>query len=298
MATNWRQAELIRLIDKFSNGDGIHLTAVPGLKCIKAAASSMKIPVVYEPSICLIVQGAKEVMLGDEVYRYSPSEFLVVSVDLPVTGQVVEASKEVPYLSLQIDLDLYEISELIPELSSCIELSAPSARGLFVGDVDVTLEHSILRLLELLEAPEDIPFLAPMIKREIYYRLLKGPYGHRMVQMAAHGGNMQRISQVIELLKLNFDKPIGIAQMIDVANMSPSSFHAHFKEVTAMSPLQYQKRLRLLEARRMMLAEAVDASNAAYRVGYESPSQFSREYSRMFGAPPVRDIESIRAKAH
>lgn len=298
MADNRRLAELIRLIDKFSNGDGIHLTAMPGVKCIKAAVSSMKIPVVYEPSICLIVQGAKEVMLGDEVYRYSPSEFLVVSVDLPVTGQVVQASKEVPYLSLQIDLDLCEISELIPEINSYIEPPAPSSRGLFVGNTDVALEHSILRLIELLETPEDIPFLEPMVRREIYYRLLKGPYGHRMVQMAVHGGNMQRISQVIEFLKLNFDKAIGIAQMIDVANMSPSSFHAHFKEVTAMSPLQYQKRLRLLEARRMMLAEAVDASNAAYRVGYESPSQFSREYSRMFGAPPARDIESIRARAH
>ena len=298
MADNRRLAELIRLIDKFSNGDGIHLTAMPGVKCIKAAVSSMKIPVVYEPSICLIVQGAKEVMLGDEVYRYNPSEFLVVSVDLPVTGQVVQASKEVPYLSLQIDLDLCEISELIPEINSYIEPPASSSRGLFVGNTDVALEHSILRLIELLETPEDIPFLEPMVRREIYYRFLKGPYGHRMVQMAAHGGNMQRISQVIEFLKLNFDKAIGIAQMIDVANMSPSSFHAHFEEVTAMSPLQYQKRLRLLEARRMMLAEAVDASNAAYRVGYESPSQFSREYSRMFGAPPARDIESIRARAH
>lgn len=298
MVTNWRQPELIRLIDKFSSGDGIHLTAIPGLKCIKATALSMKIPVVYEPSICLIVQGAKEVMLGDEVYRYSPSEFLVVSVDLPVTGQVVLASEEMPYLSLQLDLDLSEISELIPEVNSYIEPPALSARGLFVGNADVTLEYSLLRLVELLEAPEDIPFLVPMIKREIYYRLLKGPYGHRIVQMAAQGSNMQRISQVIEFLKLNFDKPVGIAQMIDVANMSPSSFHAHFKEVTAMSPLQYQKRLRLLEARRMMLAEAIDASNAAYRVGYESPSQFSREYSRMFGAPPIRDIENIRARAH
>ncbi|MGM8227901.1 AraC family transcriptional regulator N-terminal domain-containing protein [Cellvibrio sp. ARAG 10.3] len=296
MTDKWRQAELIRLIDKFSKGDGIHLSAVPGLKCIKAAVPSMKIPVVYEPSICLIVQGAKEVLLGEEVYRYSPSQFLMVSVDLPVTGQVIQASDQKPYLSLQIDLNLQDVSELIPEVSECIGMPAFSTRALFVGETDITLEYAVLRLVQLLESTEDISFLAPMIRREIYYRLLKGPYGQRVVQMAARGGNMQRISQVIEFLKRNFDKTIGIAQMIDLANMSPSSFHAHFKEVTAMSPLQYQKRLRLLEARRMMLAEAVDASNAAYRVGYESPSQFSREYSRMFGAPPVRDIESIRAR--
>jgi AraC-like DNA-binding protein len=296
MTDKWRQAELIRLIDKFSKGDGVHLSAVPGLKCIKATVPSMKIPVVYEPSICLIVQGAKEVFLGEEVYRYSPSQFLMVSVDLPVTGQVIQASDQKPYLSLQIDLNLQDVSELIPEVSECIGMPAFSTRALFVGETDITLEYAVLRLVQLLESTEDIPFLAPMIRREIYYRLLKGPCGQRVVQMAAHGGNMQRISQVIEFLKRNYDKAIGIAQMIDMANMSPSSFHSHFKEVTAMSPLQYQKRLRLLEARRMMLAEAVDASNAAYRVGYESPSQFSREYSRMFGAPPVRDIESIRAR--
>lgn len=292
-----QQQELIRLVGAFSPRDGIHPTLIPGLKCIKGSALSMKFPVVYEPSFCLIVQGEKEVMLEEERYRYAPSQFLMVSVDLPVTGQVVLANRDVPYLSIQIDLDLRQINELIPEIESCDTRSLPSSRGLFVGEADVALVGVVLRLVELLESPGDIDFLAPLIKRELYYRLLKGPYGSRVVQMAVQGGNMQRISQVIRFLKSNFDQPVCITQMVDMANMSPSSFHAHFKEVTAMSPLQYQKRLRLLEARRIMLVDAVDASKAAYRVGYESPSQFSREYSRMFGAPPLRDIESLRAQA-
>lgn len=290
-----QQIELNRLVDKFSDGEGIHPTRVPGLRCIMATVPNMKMPVVYEPSLCLIVQGAKEVMLGSEVYHYAPSEFLIVSVDLPVTGRVMQASRDQPYLSLHIDLDLLQMSELITDVGGAVD-PVNSSRGLFVGKTDTALVDGILRLARLMDAPEDVEFLKPMIMREIYYRLLKGAHGQRIVQMAAHGSNMQRVAQAIQFLKHNYDKAICITEVIDRANMSSSSFHAHFKEVTAMSPLQYQKRLRLLEARRIMLAESLEAANAAYRVGYESPSQFSREYSRMFGAPPLRDIENLRAR--
>lgn len=293
-----QQKTLIALIDKFSNGDGVHSTAMPGLKCLKTSAPSMKMPVVYEPCLCLIVQGVKEVMLGDEIYRYAPSEFLVASVDLPATGQVIQASIEEPYLCLQVSMDLREISDLVSRIDKPIKSGASSRRGLFVGKADEALVDSIVRLAKLLEMPEDIDFLAPMLMREMCYRLLKSPYGHRVAQLAVSGSSMQRIAHAIEFLKLNFDKAICMTDVVDLVNMSPSSFHSHFKQVTAMSPLQYQKHLRLLEARRIMLTEAVDASHAAYRVGYESPSQFSREYSRMFGLPPIRDVEGLRGGTH
>jgi len=288
-----RQTALASLIDKYSNGDGIHPTAIAELHCLKVS-TPVKIPVVYSPSLCVIVQGAKQVMLEDEIYRYSPSEFLVVSVDLAVVGEVTEATAAKPYLCLQIDIDPRQMSDLITQIDPDVIGRSDTVRGLFVGKVDSALMDSILRLVKLLDTPKDIPLLAPMVIREIYYRLLDGDHGRQIAQIAVTGSNMQRIAQVLQMLKTDFAKQVRIEELAEMANMSPSSFHHHFKEVTAMSPLQYQKRLRLLEARRIMLSEEADASSAAYRVGYESPSQFSREYSRMFGAPPVRDVEILR----
>jgi len=292
MNENQRE-ELARLIDKFSLGNGIHSTALAGLNCIKLSEINDRLPSVYTPSLCVIVQGKKRALLNDEIYQYQPSEYLVGSVDLPVIGQVIEASQAKPYLCLQIELDLHQLAELIVQAGFPVKNKMTSQRGLFVGNMDLSLADGVLRLARLLEAPEDIPLLAPMIKREIYYRLLNGQYGDAIAQMTQTGSHMQRISAAIQILKADYNKPIKIEDLANQVGMSVSSFHTHFKAVTAMSPLQYQKRLRLMEARKIMLAETQDAATTAYRVGYESPSQFSREYMRMFGNPPGRDMKIL-----
>lgn len=285
--------EVAGLVDKFSLGNGIHSTAIDGLNCIKLGEINDRLPSVYTPSLCVIVQGKKRALLHDEIYQYQPSEYLLASVDLPVIGQVIEASQDKPYLCLQIELDLHQLAELIVQTGFSVKNNLTSQRGIFVGNMDAALNDGVLRLVRLLEAPKDIPLLAPMIKREIYYRLLNGQYGQVIAQMTQSGSHMQRISAAIQILKVDYNKPIKIEDLANQVGMSVSSFHSHFKAVTAMSPLQYQKRLRLMEARKIMLAETQDAAATAYRVGYESPSQFSREYARMFGLPPKRDVSLI-----
>jgi AraC-like DNA-binding protein len=239
-------------------------------------------------------QGKKEALLGEETYCYGAAQYLVVSVDLPLSAFIVEASPEQPYLGFKLNLDPRELCDIITAQTSVIEGKNNSVRGLFVSTVDTPLLDCALRLTRLLDTPQHIPIVAPLIIREIYYRLLMGEQGEAVRQIATSGSNMQRIAEVIKLIKTDFTKPMRVEELAGQASMSPSSFHHHFKLVTSMSPLQYQKQLRLLEARRLMLAENSDAANAAYQVGYESQSQFSREYSRMFGAPPIRDIERLR----
>lgn len=288
-------SELSELIEEFSSGEGCWRTAVPHLSFYRTVTGNLAIPVVYQPSVCVIIQGEKEVMLEGEIYRYAAGDYLAVSVDLPTIGRVTQASPERPYLCLQIDLDPAQLSALLTRRDLKVEAASSTRRALFVGGVSDTLIDSVLRLARLLRAPQDIPCLAPLFLQEIYYRLITGPHGAAIAQLAIAGSNTQRIAQVIEKLKTDFATPLRVEELAQLANMSPSSFHHHFKEVTAMSPLQYQKRLRLLEARRLMLNEQSSAAQAAYRVGYESSSQFSREYSRMFGAPPARDVERMRA---
>ncbi len=292
-----QQQELAYLVDKYSNGDGLHQTAIPKLLCIKSSENTHPSRVIYEPALCLIVQGGKKAMLEDDIYHYSAGHFLVVAVDLPITGQVINATAEKPYLSIAMSLDAAQLSELITQTGKTFGSNENTRRGLIVDRSDDVLTDSILRLMRLLDNQNDIPMLAPMMMREIYYRLLNGPHGENIAQIALSGSNMQKIAKVINMIKNNFNQPIKIEEMADLANMSASSFHSHFKSVTAMSPLQYQKRLRLMEARRLMLTEVQDAASASYRVGYESPSQFSREYSRMFGAPPMSDIQNLKSLA-
>lgn len=289
-----RRRELAALVDKYSSGDGVHATAIGGLFCIRLTAPNMKLPSVYQPSICVIVQGAKRVLLEDEIYHYAPPQFLAVSVDLPLLGQVVEASAQRPYLCLQIVIDPRRIGELIAQSDDARWSRSDTARGLFVGTLDDPTQEAVLRLARLLETPRDIPVLAPMMMRELHYRLLSGQYGSEFAQMALAGSVTQKIGQVVRRIKAQLASPMRVEELAAIANMSPSSFHQHFKAVTGMSPLQYQKRLRLTEARHILLAEDADAASTAYRVGYQSASQFSREYARMFGAPPIRDIEGIR----
>jgi AraC-like DNA-binding protein len=288
--------QLAALITRHTNGegDGFHRTAVDGLEFQRESSVSNTLCGVSEPLLAILVQGKKEVLLGEETYRYSAAQYLVVSVDLPLSAFIVEATPEQPYLGFKLNLDPRQLCDIITAQSSEEGQKKNSTRGLFVSTANPPLLDCAFRLAQLLDTPQDIPMLAPMITREIYYRLLMGEQGETVRQIATPGSNMQRIAEVLKLIKTDFAKMMRVEDLAEQARMSPSSFHHHFKKVTSMSPLQYQKQLRLLEARRLMLAENADATKAAYQVGYESPSQFSREYSRMFGAPPMRDIERLR----
>jgi AraC-like DNA-binding protein len=289
--------ELRTLAAKYSDGDGMHATAIGGLHCIRLSRPHQQLPSVYQPSICVIVQGAKQVLLEDEIYRYAPPQFLAVSVDLPLTGQVIDATDEKPYLCLAIGIDARLMADLIAQTGDAGWSRGETSRGLFVGDMDAALGDATLRLARLLEAPRDIPVLAPLAMREFHYRLLGSPYGRAIAQLAIAGSTMHKIGQIIRRIKSQLATPIRVEELASQANMSPSSFHQHFKAVTAMSPVQYQKRLRLTTARQLLLSQNADAQSAAYRVGYQSVSQFSREYARMFGAPPMRDVGAIRGTA-
>jgi AraC-like DNA-binding protein len=276
------------------HGNGLHKTAIDGLKFARESSASTALHDVCEPFLSIIVQGKKAVLLGEETYQYEIAQYLVVSVDLPLTAFVMEATPEQPYLSVLVNLDPRQLCDILAEARSIARKSENSVKGMFVNNAGEPLLECVLRLTRLLDMPQDISILGPMIIREIYYRLLMGEQGEAVRQIATSGSNMQRIAEVIKLIKADITKSMRVEELAQHASMSPSSFHYHFKAVTSMSPLQYQKQLRLLEARRLMLAENFDASNAAYQVGYESASQFSREYSRLFGAPPIRDIERLR----
>ena len=249
---------------------------------------------VFNPFFAILVQGKKKVLLGEEVYPYSAAQYLVASVDLPLSAFVVEAAPEKPYLSLKVNIDPCQLCDLATQTNPTKRQQENAVRGLFVRTIDQPLLDCTLRLAKLLDTPQDIAILAPLMMRELYYHLLMSDQGAAVRQIAISGSNMQWIAEIIKQLKADLVRPMQVENLARQAEMSASSFYHHFKAVTSMSPLQYQKQLRLLEARRLMLAENFNASNAAYQVGYESPSQFSREYSRMFGAPPIRDVERLR----
>jgi AraC-like DNA-binding protein len=283
--------ELADLITRHTSGDGAHPTAISALEFGRSSTVASLLCRINEPMLAIVVQGKKAALLGEETHRYDAGQYLVISVDLPLSGFVTQATPEQPYLGFRLTLDPRQFSDMIAQTPDRKEASV---RGLFVSNADAPLLDCALRLTRLLDTPQDLPVLAPMVMREIYYRLLTGEQGEAVRQIATSGSNMQRIAQVIQQMKTDFAKPLRIEDLADQVKMSPSSFHAHFKAVTSMSPLQYQKHLRLLEARRLMLTEPVNAVTAADQVGYESPSQFNREYARMFGAPPIRDITSLR----
>jgi AraC-like DNA-binding protein len=287
--------ELAALVSRHAPTDGIHETPIPGLYCLRMSDPSAPMPAVYNPSLCVVVQGSKQVLLEDEIYHYRPTHYLAVSVDLPVLGQVLNASRAEPYLCVKIDLDPHALTEILAQTGNAPRPDTATPRGLFVGTMDDALSSAVLRLARLLDARHDIPVLAPLVVREIHYRLLNGEHGHVIAEMAAAGSNLQKIAQTIRAMKSDLARQVSVEELAALGHMSVSSFHHHFKAVTAMSPLQYQKRLRLTHARQILLSENTDAASTAYRVGYESPSQFSREYARMFGAPPIRDVEGLRS---
>jgi len=251
----------------------------------------------YEPSICLIAQGAKRVLLGDDTYVYDVHHFLITAVDLPTVVQVIKASREKPCLSLLLKLDQREISQLMVDSNLPPPRAQESSRGMAIGEVTLPLLTAFQRLIDLLAEPKDIPILAPIIQREIFYRLLVGDQGARLRQMASAGSHSHQIAQAIDWLKSHYTLPLRIDDLAARVYMSTSAFHHHFRRLTAMSPLQFQKWLRLNEARRLMLTEHLNATTAAFQVGYESPSQFNREYRRFFDEPPLRDITYLRQMA-
>ena len=286
---------LVAVTSRHAREDGMHELDVPGLAVIRQSGPTDRVPVLHEPALCLIAQGAKVVTLADETYRYDPESFLVGSVDLPVSGQVVEASPEAPYLCVRVDLDARLLNELM--LQQPPAAGGETARGLHLSRTTPELTDAVARLLGLLDRPQDIPVLAPLIRREIHYWLLTGDQAGIVRQIGTPGSRLTQISRAIAWIRANFDRPFRIDALAEAAGMSPSSLHHHFKAVTAMSPLQYQKQIRLQEARRLMLSEAKAAAVAAFEVGYESPSQFSREYARLFGTPPARDAARLRGLA-
>lgn len=291
------QAELAGRILRMTDQDGIQNTAIAGLDLFRSSGPTLPMPTLYRPCLCIMAQGSKEVRLGEERYVYDPLNYLVTSVTLPVTGQVIDASPQRPYLSLRLEIDPAQIGSLIADAGP-IGVPAPGAqRGLFVDRLDIQLLDAVIRLLRLLDTPRDIAMLAPLALREIFYRLLHSPHGQRLHEIAIADSQSQRIARAIDWLNRHFDEPLRIDDLAREVNLSPSTLHHRFKAVTALSPLQYQKQLRLQEARRLMLSENLEAAAASYRVGYESPSQFSREYSRLFGAPPLRDLARLRSSA-
>ena len=288
--------ELIDLVKAFAPGDGLHETAIRPLQLIRASAPAQRLPAVYEPGVCVVVQGRKHAMLGSELLVYDALNYLVISVTMLPQGQIIEASPDKPYLCVRLNVDPRELSSLLLEAGPAEPAAvADSGRGLRVARVSEPLLDAVLRLLRLLRTPQDAPVLAPLAVREIYYRVLTGDLGPRLRALAVADSQVHRIARAIDLLKRRYAEAVRIEEVAEAAHMSASSLHHHFKQVTSMSPLQYQKQLRLHQARRLMLGDGLDAAAAGHRVGYESPSQFSREYRRLFGAPPRAEIEQVRS---
>jgi AraC-like DNA-binding protein len=291
-----QQQELTGLIERHSLQNSTKETAVPSLFFYQHSSITEPAYRVYKPSFCVVVQGLKEILLAQERFEYGPSNYLIASMNLPVIGQIIKASADSPYLSLKLEFTQNQILEVLNDCDIKVTSKDNAKRALFVGRMESSIQDAVLRLARLLDTPGEIPFLAPLYTREILYRLLQGPYGVELAQIAVEGSSTYRIREAIDHIVRNWDQSFRIEDLADTASMSVSSFHRHFKEVTAMSPIQFQKQLRLQEARRILLAESADAADVAFRVGYESSSQFSREYSRTFGAPPRADIKRLKEK--
>ncbi len=269
-------------------------TEIPGLKLSRWTTPTQPTSYSHNPSICLIAQGKKRVLLGEDSFTYDTSHFLISSVNLPITANIVEATEEAPYIGLIMELDLQEISQLIVDSELSFNSSKEAQKGIAVGELSAYLQDAFIRLMALLDEPENIKILAPVIKREIFYRLLMTEQGSRLSQIVTTGSHSHQIAKAIDWLKHNFVKPLSVGELAAYSGMSKSAFYTHFRSMTSMTPLQFQKKLRLSEARRLMLTENLDAMATTFKVGYESPSQFSREYSRLFGAPPSKDIKALR----
>jgi AraC-like DNA-binding protein len=291
-----RSDELVELITRWLPRDG-RLAPQPGIAFARYSQAGERGYGSYPPALCVVAQGSKTVRLGDETFRYDPAHYLITTMGLPLGWEVIEASPERPYLGFVLALDPSVVTSVIVEAGVPEPREGSCARAVNVSALDANLLDATLRLVRLLDAPRDFNVVAPLITREIVYRLLTSEQGIRMRHVARFGGQSHRMVRAVEKLRENFDQPLRIEDVARELAMSVSGFHAHFKAATSMSPLQFQKQLRLQEARRLMLSENLDAAEAGYRVGYEDASHFSREYKRCFGEPPVRDVERLREVA-
>lgn len=274
---------------------GALITRVPGLRLLRSMDKVAPHNMSYRPSLCMVAQGAKQVMVGDRSVIYGDMQALVVTVEVPVLSQIVSASPDRPYLAATLELDAEIILDVVSRLDTAEHARGRPGFGLVVKDMDAVLTGAMLRLLDTVGRPQAAEILAPGILREIAYWMLTGPAGGNVARMVLPDGQPLRIARAVHHLRENFDAPLSVADLAAVAGMSPSSFHQHFKTLTSMSPIQYQKQMRLLEARRRLVAEGGRAADAAFSVGYESASQFSREYARLFGVPPRRDAMQSRS---
>lgn len=284
---------LARLMEQHTRGvDGTYPTAVRGLTLFRSSAPTPPAAILYEPSICVVAQGGKQFVVGEREYRYHAEQYLLVAADVPAMGWVSKASPDAPYLGLKFLLDPLEVGEVLARLGP--QREGPVTRAVGVAALDSGLIDAASRLVALLKDTQDALVLGPLVRQEVVYRLLVGPEGQRLRQIVSGTDQGQRITHVLTWLKDHYAEPLSVEAIAKQAGMSQSAFHRHFKAVTTLSPLQYLKRIRLQVARRLMLGEGLDAAGASFRVGYESPSQFNREYRRLFGAPPRRDVEALR----
>ncbi len=270
---------------------------LPGLHLARSSSKTSPLHGVSTPSVCVIAQGSKEVLLGERRYRYDPLHYLLTTIELPSVSQVVEASKERPYLSLRLELPPISVGSVLLEAGHTQPRKQANTRAIDVSPLDDNLLDAVVRLVRLLDAPAEAPVLRPLITREIIYRLLVGEQGGRLRHLAILGGETSAIARAVERLRQDFDQPLHIEDLAHELGMSVSGLHHHFKTVTTMSPMQFQKRLRLQQARRLMLSEDLDAKSSAYRVGYQDASHFNRDYKSLFGASPMRDVQRLRGEA-
>jgi AraC-like DNA-binding protein len=288
-------ATLAKLIAALVPYDSTVELRVPGLRAVRASQTNPEpLHYVQRSTLCIVAQGAKIVMIGGDTYGYEAGQMAVYSIDVPMAGRVTRASHAEPYLLLMLDLDAEKIAELAPKVFPHGVPQPRDPRALYVGDADAHIIDAATRLLELTAQPADAELLAPLVRDEILIRLLRGPLGSRVVQIGQAGSSVQRIASAVSRLRARFDQTVTIEELAKLVNMSVTSFHRQFKAVTGMSPLQYQKTLRLQEARRLMLTAMLDAGSAGRRVGYGSASQFSREYNRFFGSAPTKDVLRLR----
>ncbi|PZM13565.1 AraC family transcriptional regulator [Rhizobium tubonense] len=288
-------SEIASIIARFATDDGDFPTAIDNLSLFRRCSPTQPLHSAYKPGFAIVAQGAKRLTVGTDVYRYGAGHYILTSLDLPVASHVTEASVETPYLCFGLAIDSERLSDLLARVSIPRPAAADGMRGLAVNIASPELLDASLRLLRLLDRPEDIAAMAPLIEQEILYRLLTGPDGPRLLHIALAESQSNKVARAVGWIRANFTEPLRIEDLAERVNMSVSSLHHHFKTVTAMTPMQYQKQLRLHEARRLMLIERLDVGTAGHRVGYQSPSQFSREYSRLYGLPPLRDVEGMRS---
>ena len=283
--------DLADLIARHTQREGVHVSRIPRLDLVRISGATGPVHSMHEKAVVFVAQGRKRVVIGESIFTNAADQFLVVSAEVPVIGEVTDATPAEPYLCMRLHLDVVVLRELIIEAQAEDDVALGPSLGLALGTVTPELLTAVTRLVALLDAPRDIRVLAPMAEREILYRLLLSDQAARLLQIARPHSKLSQVNKAIDFIKRNFDKALRMSDVANKAGMSLSALNQHFKAATAMSPLQYQKHVRLQAARRLIFSEALDAASAAHRVGYESPSQFSREYRRLFGAPPIRDLE-------